>query len=222
MENVLNSEIWDLSNNEILPVLMLSYYFLPSHLKQCFAYCSIFPKDYEFEKENLILLWMAESFLQQSEGEKTMEEVGDGYFHDLSSRSFFQRSRSHKSYFVMHDLINDLAQLVSHKSCVQLKDGTVNEIPNKVRHLSYSFSSERDPFGIFESLRNLNGLRTILPLLGHLPFDRSDKASKKMSPSMSSISPGWSNTVPNDLLKKVQYLRVLSLCLLYLDIKKYF
>ncbi|CBI23827.3 unnamed protein product, partial [Vitis vinifera] len=150
-ENVLNSEMWDLPNDEILPSLRLSYSFLPSHLKRCFGYCSIFPKDYEFEKENLILLWIAEGFLQQSEGKKTMEEVGDGYFYDLLSRSFFQKSSTQKSYFVMHDLINDLAQLVSGKFCVQLKDGKMNEILEKLRHLSY-FRSEYDHFERFETL----------------------------------------------------------------------
>ena len=79
-ENLLNNEIWDLPNHQILFALWLSYAFLPPQLKRCFAYCSIFPKDYEFEKENLILLWMAEGFLQQSQGKKTMEKVGEGYF----------------------------------------------------------------------------------------------------------------------------------------------
>ena len=210
-ENVLNSEMWDLPNNEILPALMLSYSFLPSHLKQCFAYCSIFPKDHEIEKENLILLWMAEGFVQQYEGMKTMEEVGDGYFNDLLSRSFFQRSRRRKSYFVMHDLINDLAQLVSRKFCVQLKDGRMNEIPNKVRHLSYSFKSERNPFRRFGTLSNVNGLRTFLPMLGHLPFEGSDKVSKNRAPCLYCDLRGLSNGVSNGLLQKLQHLRVLSL-----------
>ena len=91
-ENVLNSKMWDFPNDEILSALRLSYSLLPSQLKRCFAYCTIFPKDYEFEKENLMLLWMAEGFLQHTNDMKTMEEVRDGYFLDLVSRSFFQKS----------------------------------------------------------------------------------------------------------------------------------
>ncbi|KAJ9687394.1 hypothetical protein PVL29_016044 [Vitis rotundifolia] len=212
-ENVLNSEMWDLPNNAVLPALILSYYYLPSHLKRCFAYCSIFPKDYQFEKDSLILLWMAEGFLQQSEkGKKTMEEVGDGYFYDLLSRSFFQKSGSHKSYFVMHDLINDLAQLISGKVCVQLNDGEMNEIPEKLRHLSY-FRSEYDSFERFETLGEVNGLRTFLPLNLEV-WSRDDKVSKNRYPSGSRlvVELHLSTRVWNDLLMKVQYLRVLSLC----------
>jgi hypothetical protein len=77
-EDVLNSNIWDITavKNEIAPALMLSYHHLPSHLKRCFAYCSILPKDYEFEEEQLVLLWMAEGLIKPRKGRKQMEDFG--------------------------------------------------------------------------------------------------------------------------------------------------
>ncbi|GLT30484.1 hypothetical protein SLA2020_052810 [Shorea laevis] len=64
-ENVLNSDIWSSSEDRsrILPTLRLSYNHLPSHLKQCFAYCALFPQDCEFKEKELVLLWMAEGLL---------------------------------------------------------------------------------------------------------------------------------------------------------------
>ncbi|GMQ09403.1 hypothetical protein CsSME_00052794 [Camellia sinensis var. sinensis] len=80
--NILKSGIWDLpkEKSNILPALKLSYHYLPSHLKRCFAYCSIFPKDYEFQMERLVLMWMAEGFVEQPRSNKTREEdaaIGD-------------------------------------------------------------------------------------------------------------------------------------------------
>ncbi|XP_031257647.1 putative disease resistance RPP13-like protein 1 [Pistacia vera] len=108
-EDILTSKLWDLpEENDILSVLRLSYHHLPSHLKRCFAYCAIFPKDYEFIDEELILLWMAEGLIQQSKN-KHLEDLGREYFRDLLSRSIFQRSSINGSKYIMHDLVNDLA-----------------------------------------------------------------------------------------------------------------
>ena len=142
-----------------------------------------------------------------------MEEVGDGYFYDLLSRSFFQKFGSHKSYFVMHDLISDLARFVSGKVCVHLNDDKINEIPEKLRHLS-NFRGGYDSFERFDTLSEVHCLRTFLPL-DLRTRHRSDKVSKSRNPVKSGRYGGvfyLSNRVWNDLLLKGQYLRVLSLC----------
>ncbi|GLT57078.1 hypothetical protein SLA2020_300770 [Shorea laevis] len=125
-KNTLNSEIWSLleDRSAILSTLRLSYNYLPSHLKRCFAYCARFPKDYEFDEKELVLSWMAEGLLQQqSHGKKQIEEaIGHQYFQELLSRSFFQQSSGDESRFVMHDLINDLAVGVAGETSSNLLD----------------------------------------------------------------------------------------------------
>ncbi|KAF2305456.1 hypothetical protein GH714_005490 [Hevea brasiliensis] len=141
-EDILNSKLWSLSDeeSEILPVLRLSYYHLPSHLKRCFSFCSVLPKDYEFEQKELVLLWMAEGLVQQPEENKQKEDIGGEYFCELLSRSLFQRSSRDQSKFVMHDLISDLAQWVAGDICFMLEDkvdGSKMKISPKARYSSY-------------------------------------------------------------------------------------
>lgn len=85
ISNWLTSEVWDfpLEESNIIPALISSYHQLPSHLKRCFAYCALFPKNYLFKKEHLILLWMAENVLQCPRQSMSMEEVGEQYFNYL-------------------------------------------------------------------------------------------------------------------------------------------
>jgi len=134
--NILNSNIWE-NESKIIPALQISYHYLPPYLKRCFVYCSLYPKDYKFRKDDLILLWMAEDLLQPPKHGKTLEEVGHGYFNDLASRSFFQCSEN-KS-FVMHDLVHDLATLLGGEFYHRTEElGNETKIGIKTRHLSFS------------------------------------------------------------------------------------
>ncbi|XP_038988663.1 disease resistance protein RGA2-like [Phoenix dactylifera] len=149
--SVRDSEIWDLQGAEdrILAALRLSYSHLPSHLKQCFAFCAIFPKDYVMQKDLLIQLWMANGFIP-SDGRKALEDKGQEIFNELAWRSFFQDikeaeedgalSSRHELYYVttckMHDLMHDLAQSIMGNECLSIQDPARQEdISTKARHL---------------------------------------------------------------------------------------
>ena len=195
-KNVLNSKMWEIpEKSSILSVLKLSYQHLPSHLKRCFAYCSLFPKGYAFEEKELVLLWMAEGLVQETKGNKPMEVVASEYFRDLHMRSFFQQSSNHESLFVMHDLINDIAQWAAGGLCYKLEDTMGDDkqsnISTKVRHFSY-IRFEYDGIKRFENFPKDVHLRTFLPL----PIKESGYLT---------------NYVPNFLLPQLRYLRVLSL-----------
>ncbi|KAI9127066.1 hypothetical protein K1719_001625 [Acacia pycnantha] len=159
--SLLKDVMWDSLDNEIIPALRVSYYYLPSHLKQCFAYCSLFPEDYEFDKTELVLMWMAEGFLQPSKGNSTLEEVGYWYIDDLTSRSFFQPLSETFEGFVMHDLIHELATHVAGDFYFRLGEGG-NKIGNKTRHLSCNFQNY--PCLDNEVFQKLKGIRTFIGL----------------------------------------------------------
>ncbi|GKV45218.1 hypothetical protein SLEP1_g52326 [Rubroshorea leprosula] len=177
LQRSLDREYWKYINNKmlnlqaqesgILAVLMLSYHDLPFYLKQCFAYCALFPQDYPFKKDELVMLWMAEGLLWQKPGEQNrLEEIGHQYFCELLSRSFFEQSSGNELVYVMHDLIHDLAQFVAGRTCHNLQ--TMLEVDKKsevkfekVRHLSFHCSffdiSEK-----FEVLKEMKSLRTLI------------------------------------------------------------
>ncbi|XXG48299.1 hypothetical protein AAC387_Pa02g2791 [Persea americana] len=77
-KHILDSRIWEW-DNDILPALLLSYYSLPFHLKRCFSFCSLFPKDYEMKKDELVKLWMAHGLIESKKAdiEVDLEEIGE-------------------------------------------------------------------------------------------------------------------------------------------------
>ncbi|WKA01847.1 hypothetical protein VitviT2T_020103 [Vitis vinifera] len=202
-DDVLRSEIWHPQRgSEILPSLILSYHHLSLPLKHCFAYCSIFPQDHQFNKEELILLWMAEGLLhaQQNKGRR-MEEIGESYFDELLAKSFFQKSIGIEgSCFVMHDLIHELAQYVSGDFCARVEDDDKlpPEVSEKARHFLYFNSDDTRlvAFKNFEAVPKAKSLRTFL----------------RVKPWVDLPLYKLSKRVLQDILPKMWCLRVLSLC----------
>ncbi|XP_042518519.1 putative disease resistance protein RGA3 [Macadamia integrifolia] len=161
-------EIWDLpedSSRRMMRILKLSYDHLPPHVKCCYAYCSVFPKDFKFLKKELIQLWMAEGFLQQPKGSKQMEDVGNECFNILLWNSLFQDVEKDEYRDIetckMHDLVHDLAQVVGRLDYSNMRANNVEDISDEIRGLSV-FSYHQETFEIREALEKAKKLRTLI------------------------------------------------------------
>jgi hypothetical protein len=149
--------------NDILSTLKLSYDHLPSHLKQCFAYCRLFPKDHRIDVNTLINLWAAQGFFVLVGPRRRFEDIGKEYFMELLWRSFFQDVENDGLGNIesckMHDLIHDLATHVGGKESTMLNSSGEN-IGEKVRHVSFDLvdSSSQFPIPMLKGKK----IRTIL------------------------------------------------------------
>ncbi|XP_066374561.1 putative disease resistance protein RGA4 [Miscanthus floridulus] len=148
-EAVLNrSTICD-DENGILPVLKLSYNCLPPHMRQCFAFCAMFPKDHEIDVEMLIRLWMANSFIPEQK-RVCPEVTGKQIFNELAQRSFFQEVQQGKFNrqitCKIHDLMHDVAQDSMGKECaaIDTKLSQSEDFPYSARHLFLSVDIEEN------------------------------------------------------------------------------
>ncbi|PNS96771.1 hypothetical protein POPTR_017G137700v4 [Populus trichocarpa] len=156
---VKESEIWDLREDasEILPALRLSYTNLSPHLKQCFAYCAIFPKDHVMRREELIALWMANGFISCR---REMDLHGIEIFDELVGRSFLQEVEDDGFGNItckMHDLMHDLAQSIAAQECYTTEGNEELEIPKTARHVAFYSQSVASSYEVLKvlSLRSL-------------------------------------------------------------------
>ncbi|PRQ24170.1 putative P-loop containing nucleoside triphosphate hydrolase, leucine-rich repeat domain, L [Rosa chinensis] len=163
--SVQNTELWklDVCELDILPALMLSYFYLPFHLRRCFAFCSMFPKGYEFSKHKLIHMCMAEGLLLGEDVCKRPENVGDDYFTNLLWMSFFQEvdrcDGGGVIGYKMNDVIHDLSQYVAGDTTVILENGLQPKSLENIRHSSvvYRYRAITIPRALYEAqhLRSL-------------------------------------------------------------------
>ncbi|XP_003632840.1 putative disease resistance protein RGA3 [Vitis vinifera] len=166
---VLNSEVWQLDEFErdISPALLLSYYDLPPAIQRCFSFCAVFPKASVIERDELIKLWMAQSYLK-SDGSKEMEMIGRTYFEYLAARSFFQDFEKDTDGNIirckMHDIVHDFAQFLTQNECfiVEVDNQQMESIDlsfKKIRHITLVV---RESTPNFVSTYNMKNLHTLL------------------------------------------------------------
>ncbi|CAL9004064.1 unnamed protein product [Prunus brigantina] len=150
----------------IIPTLRLSYDVLPSHLKHCFAFCSLFPPDYKIPVEKLIKLWVAQGFVKSSNPNECLEDVGYEYYNELVWRSFFQEEEKDGFGIIksckMHDLMNELAVKVAGEGSRIIDRNTTDFDAKCLLHVSFDFHVDSSEWKIPTSLLESNKLRTFL------------------------------------------------------------
>ncbi|KAJ1267445.1 hypothetical protein BS78_07G056400 [Paspalum vaginatum] len=183
----------------ILPILKLSYDSLPLHMKQCFAFCAVFPKDHEIHVEDLIQLWLANDYIPLEEG-VPLEITGRQTFDELAWRSFFEDAKrttlegqnwtnycSIKTCKI-HDLMHDIALSVVGEECTTITNKTnlKNPLSKHSRHLFFSSYETTDRTHLIDIVKKQGPtLQTLLLLSGtsrnfeeHIPKYTSLRALK--------------------------------------------
>uniref|UniRef100_A0A8R7TPW0 NB-ARC domain-containing protein n=1 Tax=Triticum urartu TaxID=4572 RepID=A0A8R7TPW0_TRIUA len=127
---------------EMKRILSLSFYDLPSYLKTCFLYLSIFPEDHQIGRDRLIRRWACEGFIQVENETTSLLELGDSYFNQLVNRNMIEpiiHDDGSVEACCVHDLMLDLICEVSSKeNFVTILDFIEGDTPSgkKFRRLS--------------------------------------------------------------------------------------
>jgi NB-ARC domain/Rx N-terminal domain len=149
----------DTKENGFKAILRLSYQKLDASLQKCFRFCSIFPKDFIFERDELIYMWIGSGIIVEKN--RHLESTGREYIDSLERQSFLKKTDASTSCYVMHDVLHDVARSVSVEECISIEDGPLNaDFPKTIRHLYISVEIKYNH--LFYGIAQLKKLRTLI------------------------------------------------------------
>ncbi|CAL4980117.1 unnamed protein product [Urochloa decumbens] len=130
-EAVLNHHAWSVAGlpKELDNRLYLSYEDLCPPLKQCFLYCSLFPKGTYIRKRDIIPMWISEGFIQPRHGsssqEDQLEDIAKEYYRDLIMRNLIEPtedSTMNGYHCTMHDVVRSFAEFMAREELLVVQD----------------------------------------------------------------------------------------------------
>ncbi|XP_052136620.1 disease resistance protein RGA5-like isoform X3 [Oryza glaberrima] len=148
-------------------ILSISYNDLPSILKPCLLYLSVFPEDYSIPTDQLVRRWIAEGFVHGQHDTVSLLQLGFSYFFELINRSMIQPEHltDYESCRV-HDMVLDLIKSLStEENFVTTFDGYQHaDLPEKVRRLS--LQNNEEGHNLTDATLNLSHLRSVIVFPG--------------------------------------------------------
>ncbi|XP_039822427.1 disease resistance protein RPM1-like isoform X3 [Panicum virgatum] len=157
----------ELSNSDnVREIFNLSYHDLSADLKNCFLYCSLFPKDYLISSESVVKMWIAEGFVL-SRGNKTAEEVAERNLTELINCNLLVIGHNDEQGRVrtcrMHPIMRDLVLVAKQERFGSANDyRRMIQMNKDVRRLSSYGWKDNTPIKVnFPQLRTLVSLGTV-------------------------------------------------------------
>nr|XP_027082015.1 disease resistance protein RPM1-like [Coffea arabica] len=182
--------------DRVKKILSLSYNDLPSHLKSCLLYLSIYPEDFEIPCGRLVQLWSAERFVGKREG-MTVEDVGYNYLRELVNRSLIQVTQIFYEGIPyacrIHDLVREIVlSKAREQNMIAITTGQYTKWwSEKVRRLVVHSSSNNTEQHQESQCYSFNHLRSFI--------------------TIESMNPLISRTLLSEVLKSSRLLKVLDL-----------
>ncbi|VAH40303.1 unnamed protein product [Triticum turgidum subsp. durum] len=164
--------------NEMLRIVSFSYFDLPSYLKTCLLYLSMFLDDQEIGKDRLIWMWIAESFVQYQTAKSSLFEIGETYFNELVNRSLIQPVYDYRGIVCacrVHAIVLDLiCGLSSEENFATMLNGTGDMMycPTTIRRLSLQNARKEEHQTTRIRSMSMSQLRSVVtsePAIGVMP-----------------------------------------------------
>ncbi|CAL4992556.1 unnamed protein product [Urochloa decumbens] len=170
-EAVLNHHAWSVAGlpKELDHRLYLSYEDLSPQLKQCFLYCSLFPKGTDIRKRDVIPMWISEGFIQPLRGsssrEDQLEDIANEYYRDLIMRNLIEPKEgcSLSGYHCsMHDVVRSFAEFMAREESLVVQDEQApgSSSHSLLRRLSIGSTKSVPEWGFLEMQKSI--IRTLI------------------------------------------------------------
>ncbi|KAL6654698.1 hypothetical protein ACP70R_008163 [Stipagrostis hirtigluma subsp. patula] len=219
-EDVCNSigtgrENSSLDVGDMRKILSLSYYDMPSHLRTCLLYLSVFPEDYEIDKDRLIWKWIAESFIKCEEQGVTQYEMAESYLNELVNRSMVQPIYDANDSGLIeacrvHDMVLDLiCSISSEENFATISNSVHRTSPaEKIRRLSLqNGKTDHNISWVSTSMQQVRSVVAFGPSIQLMPTLESFRVLRVLDLEDCDLSQGYSLKYLGNLL----HLRYLGL-----------